>query len=643
METIENVISRVKDTLYPVAYDQLRDLVTTALFNQLKTVNAEDELEKAILEDKLVEKYKDAVIPTYEPVGVLASTIINENQTQSALSSHRDAGIKRGAVGFQRIEEISNMNSKSGIVKVITTTIGGIPRPKREVVDIADQIESVDVNDIIDYSKSKYSIEKVEGDGNIFDLLPGWYLLFSLINNISGERLSKTWIRVYLDKKKMFKHKISISTVAASVQESLDGYATVIYPPSTIGSFIDVHIRNYKNDNMLYSLLGDINSSIVGGIPSVQRAYAISEDMIMNLDIKQIGDNLFELTSRAPKFIPDTAWANMIKSFIPDAIIIGGKKFQSQYTLLEIRKMILECPLIYADVIKSRVKDDETGIVHIEFDTEKVNEFPYLEYANLEPQDFPSDEEADKYILQIMVENHLYWYIEANCSKVETLYALPEIDTTRTYTTSPLDCRDSLGYLAMRQMLYQDFMANIQSVDPIHIKLVIDNMTVYREPVSFKRQAIRNDKSEPLTYCTFEEVLKYLAAAAFAGEEDHMTSISSHILTGSMIDIGRGGKHLKKTSPNNLTGNKFIEIKNELAEESDRSKQRDTKNIKSDKAKSTSKPKARSTTKSTTTNDSKSATRSTPSTTDKPRKATRSTVKTTRKPTKTSKPETTVE
>lgn len=591
MQTIENVISRVSNDLYPVAHNQLRNVITTALFSQLKTVDFEDELELAIMEDKMVEKYRDAIMPTHEPVGVLTSTTINENITQSALSSHRAAGVETGAVGFQRVEEISNMSSKSGLVKVITKPVAGVPRSKKEVVELANQIVSVDVNDICVLEGDRYTIEKIEEDGEILDLLPKWYRLFCLMNNISDKSLSKMWLRIHISKDAMYKHKISIFNIASSIQDSLNDFGTVIYPPSVVGSFIDIHVRNNTDENNLYSLLGNINSSIVGGISSVQRSYAISENMLANLSINQVDENIFVLESRVSKFIPDIAWDSMIRSFIPDAIIISSKKFQSNYTLTEIKKMILECPLIYADIIKSRKNDGD--VVLIEFDTDKINEFPYLEYANLEPREFVSDEEADKFILQIMVENHLYWYIEALCWKIETLYVMPEIDTTRTHTTSPMDCRDSLGYLAMRQMLYQDFLANISSIDPIHVKLVIDNMTVYREPVSFKRQAIRNDKSEPLTYCTFEEVLKYLAAAAFAGEEDHMNSISSHILTGSMIDIGRGGKHMKKKSNNNLSGNKFIELKNESIEDKNRSKQRDPKSVKSKSTKSSA-PKTKS-------------------------------------------------
>lgn len=63
-----------------------------------------------------------------------------------------------------------------------------------------------------------------------------------------------------------------------------------------------------------------------------------------------------------------------------------------------------------------------------------------------------------------------------------------------------------------------------------------------------------------MTYTTFEDVLKYVTAAAFAGEIDDMQSVSSRVLTGRMIDIGRGGNNFPKVSATNPTGNRFVEL-----------------------------------------------------------------------------------
>lgn len=115
-----------------------------------------------------------------------------------------------------------------------------------------------------------------------------------------------------------------------------------------------------------------------------------------------------------------------------------------------------------------------------------VDKYPYLRYANLEPITLNTQEEADAFTLNTMSEQHLFWYIEATCSQVQSLFVLPEIDPSRTFTTSPIDCMASLGYLAMRNMIYQELLDNI-NVEPIHIKTIVNNMTIYKEPVSIKR------------------------------------------------------------------------------------------------------------------------------------------------------------
>jgi hypothetical protein len=49
-----------------------------------------------------------------------------------------------------------------------------------------------------------------------------------------------------------------------------------------------------------------------------------------------------------------------------------------------------------------------------------------------------------------------------------------------------MDCMASLGYLAMRNMIFQELVDNI-NVEPTHIRTIVNNMTLYKEPVSIKR------------------------------------------------------------------------------------------------------------------------------------------------------------
>jgi hypothetical protein len=246
-------------------------------------------------------------------------------------------------------------------------------------------------------------------------------------------------------------------------------------------------------------------------------------------------------------------WERMIKAMVPDAIFTSdtGRRFISTMSFDDVTRMITKVPLVYADILSTR-RIIDGGQVHLTF-KQVQDQYPYLEHADLSDRTMLNEDAANTFLQSLMMDYHFFWYIEAVCSNVQDLYVLPEVDATRTYTTSPLDCMASLGYVAMRNMIYEGFRENIR-IDPVHIKLIVNNMTLYRDPVSLKRQAIVNDKSEWMASTTFEEVNQYMKSAAFVGEEDHMLSISSHVLTGEMIPIGRGGERL-------LEENKFVMAK----------------------------------------------------------------------------------
>jgi len=560
-DIVDIVVSRLEGTVFPVVKSHLRDEINRMLVPQLKSISYSlTPLSKQLLVEAIVKRFRDAAIKEHEPVGVNAALTTGENITQSSLQSHHQAGLKRGASGFDRIEEITNMKNKSNITKVITTphriydindNIHEIPRSKSEINELANLLVSVTMDEVI----ISYTI--------LSESYPEWYELFSAIQGIPLTALKTKWMRIYLNKDTLYRHRISLNAISLVISENIGQGANILYPPSQLGLYIDIHM-NTTEDADYYLKLSNILSLQVGGIDSVESATPIPENLLTNLRVSEVKgecDGTYELTSSAPGFVPPYAWERMIKAMIPDARIIGtsGKRFCSSYTLSNIRSMMLQTPLIYADVIDKR-DEREDGTVYITFREDIVDKYPYLEHANLSPRVFTSEDTANKFLLDVMVDYHFFWYIEAICERVQDLYVLPEIDSTRTYTTSAMDCRESLGYMAMRTMLYREFRENI-NINHIHVELIINTMTLYKDPISIRRQSVRNDKSEWITYTTFEDILKYITAAAFAGEDDHMNSVSAQILTGQPIAIGRGGVNMKKTSKDNPTGNVFLDMK----------------------------------------------------------------------------------
>lgn len=557
MDITEAVYSRLQRLSYPIVHDKLHNTIMDMVHFQVKNLSELSMLKKMMLIDRIVARYIESMAREFDPVGVNAALTIGEKLVQSSLGAKHTAGLRRGATGFDRVEEVSNMKNKSDIVKMITTPINGVPRSREEINELANVIIRISLQDL----KDRFEIMRArEGTGDILTRLPSWYRVQVATRAIGVSLLSPLWIRIYLKPNLLYRHRISLPAIVSNLQEELGERGVILYPPSTIGSFIDVHMISDRTEEEYMLRLGTIMALQVGGIPSVSNAHAIFENLLTNLNILEVNPNEYEVVSAAPEYIPSYAWGSMLQAMVPGIQLVGttGKRFISNHSLAQLKRMILEVPLMYADVTDTIVRSE--GNITVTFKEELANEFPYLQYANLERVTFTSQEEADQFLLNTMVEFHLFWYIEATCSHVQDLFVLPEVDPTRTFTTSPLDAMASLGYLAMRNMIYQAFIDNV-SVNPTHVKTIINNMTLYKEPVSIKRQSLKNDRSEFMTYTTFEDILKYITAAAFAGEIDHMQSVSSHVLTGQEISIGRGGSNLPPVSPQNPTGNKFVALK----------------------------------------------------------------------------------
>jgi hypothetical protein len=545
MEVVEEV---VKHRTFPIVHGPIIGQMRNMLSFQLEKTEM-SELERAEMEEKVTDRYVEAMVPRWESVGVNAAQVVAENMTQQSLSSHRMAGVTQGASGFDRIKEIANMKNKQDIVRVVTTPIRGVPRSRAVISEIANGMVKVTLDSLI-HPVLRYRLETVR---------PSWYSLFIKLMGVPAQLIGRRWIRIYLDEYLLYKYRITMPILYNIVNDNLGGAnIAILYPPAQLvdNMYIDLHVKDddtdeYDRNYSLYSRLPDVTTQIVGGIPSVSNAVPVSVNLLKDLQVVGYGEGVFELRANVPDFVPPSAWSHMIRMMVPDVEILSpnGRRFRSSNPQYQddkiLKKIIQQIPITYEGVLDTYTKNDDTGMVTVTFKKEKIDEFPFLEHVVLDDRTFPTDAEASDFLLLYIAPWVTYWYIECVCPRAQDLYSIPEVDPSRTYTTAALNCMESLGYLAMRSMLYQEFKNNI-SVDPSNIKIITNNMVLYRDPVAFKRQSLHNDKSEFLTTTTFEDVLKYSTQAAFTGEVDHMKSISSHVLTGQQISVGRGGDRLNR-------------------------------------------------------------------------------------------------
>lgn len=544
MDVVEKV---VKHRTFAIVHNSLTEQMNNMLSFQLENREMSD-LEEAEMQERIADRYIESMAPLHEPVGVNAAQIVAENMTQSSLSSHRMAGVTQGASGFDRIKEIANMKNKSDIVRVITTDIRGVPRPRSTINEIANGMIRITLDDLI-HPELRYAMITER---------PKWYSLFIKMMGIPQQLIGSKWIRIYLNEYLLYKYRISMPILFNLINDNLGGAnIAILYPPAQLvdNMYIDLHVKDedsseIERDYSLYSRLPDITAQIVGGIPSVSSASPVGVNLLKDLQIVPYGEGVFELRANVPDFIPPTAWSHMIRMMVPDVEILSanGRRFRSSLPQYQdgktLKKIIQQIPTTYEAVLNTYVTHDD-GRVTVTFKEDMIDEFPFLEHVVMDERTFENEQEATNFLLLSLASFTTYWYVECVCSRAQDLYAISEVDASRTYTTSAINCMESLGYLAMRSMLYQEFKNNI-SVDPSSVKIITNNMVLNSEPVSFKRQSLHNDKSEFLTTTTFEDVLKYSTQSAFAGEVDHMKSVSSHVLTGQQIQIGKGGDRLKR-------------------------------------------------------------------------------------------------
>lgn len=542
---MDEVYERVCVDIHPKLHNKVKDHIYKALTAQIKDedVNKLSTLQLHRLIDNIISKYRDTRVKHNEPIGCSAALVIGENQTQSSLSSHHHAGLKRGATGFERINEILDLSTVNHI-KAITTPLYDTPRSCENIHILARDIKETRFVYLID----NYEIIEISDLNEHIDKHP-WYHVYLNYQTpiIPLERLTDTKqvYRIYLNVSKLYKLDISLTSLCSMIHLANERKCICIPHPAPMSKselYIDMFsspIRSIQIED-----LASVYNTIIAGIPGVENAYPVYENLLTNLKVVKM-DDIYQIETSVPNYIPPVAWRCLLEKMIPNIQFLDDtcKRFTTTYKG-DIRHILTRCPLIYGD-LASVYETDE--YIELRFNTNIINEFPYLKYADLRPKRFKRDLNVEmnvkNYQLKYLTTFHQYWYIEIICDDIGYIFSRPEIDTRYTFTVSPKDCKTNIGYLACRNVLYNELKSTL-NINESHIKTCINYMTLYDSPVSIDRRGIKSNKSEWMTACTFEDVFRNISLAAFVGEGDSLTSNTSRKIVGLPILIGRGGKNL---------------------------------------------------------------------------------------------------
>ena len=133
-------------------------------------------------------------------------------------------------------------------------------------------------------------------------------------------------------------------------------------------------------------------------------------------------------------------------------------------------------------------------------------------------------------------------------SNLKKIMKIKGVDFTRTTTNNIYEIYEVLGIEAARNAIIREALDTLEEqgleVDPRHIMLVADVMTVDGELRQIGRHGVAGEKQSILARAAFEMTVNNLLDAAIKGEVDYLRGITENIIVGQPIKLGTGDVEL---------------------------------------------------------------------------------------------------
>jgi DNA-directed RNA polymerase subunit A" len=147
--------------------------------------------------------------------------------------------------------------------------------------------------------------------------------------------------------------------------------------------------------------------------------------------------------------------------------------------------------------------------------------------------------EGDEYIL----------YTEG--SSLKRILELDEVDPSSTTTNNIIEISDVLGIEAARMAIFMEAKKTLAeqglNVDPRHLMLVSDVMSVSGAVRAIGRHGVSGEKSSVLARAAFEITANHLLNAGITGEVEPLKGVAENIIIGQPITLGTGAVELVYT------------------------------------------------------------------------------------------------
>jgi DNA-directed RNA polymerase beta' subunit len=151
------------------------------------------------------------------------------------------------------------------------------------------------------------------------------------------------------------------------------------------------------------------------------------------------------------------------------------------------------------------------------------------------------------------------WYLQTNvklssisrkCSSsqkniLQLILGLESVDKEKTVSNNIWEIYETLGIVACKEFLIEEFMLLMDGINKAHAILLVDRMTFNGSISAISRYTLKHDESGCIGKASFEESVDNFLTAALQGEVDKTNGVSASILCGKRSQIGTGICSLK--------------------------------------------------------------------------------------------------
>lgn len=133
-------------------------------------------------------------------------------------------------------------------------------------------------------------------------------------------------------------------------------------------------------------------------------------------------------------------------------------------------------------------------------------------------------------------------------SALKKVLKVDGVDSRRTTTNNINEISDVLGIEAARNAIIEEMASTLDEqgldVDPRHITLIADTMTMDGVVKQIGRHGIAGEKASVLSRAAFEVTVDNLLEAAMHGETDALKGVTENVIVGQPIKLGTGAIEL---------------------------------------------------------------------------------------------------